>query len=186
MLRSLIAASLVIGASLAAMPEAAAQGLVPCAQENGFCRVPYPTRVIYGIPGRTTARDVSGRGIPCSNSAFGDPAPGIPKQCAYVARGYGRGGDDWGPGRPDRYDGPGRGFDGPRRGPYGPGRGDGMAAWQFCAREGGFCDFRGPRRVRYGAAGRFAERVSRDGVPCNNRAFGDPAPGVPKTCQVLD
>ncbi|RDI57773.1 hypothetical protein [Microvirga subterranea] len=183
MLRSLLMAALVAGASLAAMPEAMAQGLVPCAPEHGFCRVPYPTRVIYGVPGRTAARDVGGRGIPCSNEAFGDPAPGIPKRCSYVARGYGRGGDDWGP---DRYEGPGRGFDGPRRGPFGPGPRDEMAAWQFCAREGGFCDFRGPRRVRYGAGGRFAERVSRDGIPCNNSVFGDPAPGRPKTCQVLD
>jgi hypothetical protein len=182
MLRSFLAASLVIGASLAVMPDAMAQGLVPCAPENGFCRVPYPTRVIYGVPGRSAAREVAGRGIPCSNNVFGDPAPGIPKRCAYVARGYGRGDDGW----RGRDEEPGWGYDGPRRGPYGPGQGDGMAAWQRCAREGGFCDFRGTRRVRYGAAGRFAERVSRDGTPCNNGVFGDPAPGIPKSCQVLD
>jgi len=55
-----------------------------------------------------------------------------------------------------------------------------------CAPENGFCDFRGTKRVRYGAGGRFVERVSRGGIPCNNRVFGDPAPGIPKVCQVLD
>jgi hypothetical protein len=201
MLRSLVAATLATGASIVAMPAAVAQDLVPCAQEHGFCRVPYPTRVIYGIPGRSSAREVGGRGIPCSNEVFGDPAPGIPKRCAYIARGYGRGGDGWpgdGPGRgfggPDRgFDGPGRGFDGPGRRFDGPrddfrgrDRGDDMMGWQSCAREHGFCDFRGVKRVRYGARGRFVERVSRDGIPCDNRAFGDPAPGVPKSCQVLN
>lgn len=180
MLRSVIAAAFVVGASFAVMSTAVAQELVPCAPENGFCRVPYPTRVIYGIPGRSTAREVGGRGIPCSNAAFGDPAPGVPKRCAYVARGFGRGDGEWRPGRPDR------GFDGPRGDFRGPDWRDDRVAWQVCARENDFCDFRGTKRVRYGAGGRFVERVSRGGIPCNNRVFGDPAPGIPKVCQVLD
>lgn len=72
-------------------PDAQAQGLVPCAREHGFCRVPYPTRVIYGVPGRSVEIFVREGGVPCSNRAFGDPAPGIVKRCAYVARGYDRG-----------------------------------------------------------------------------------------------
>src|SRR3977135_3978106 len=72
------------------MPVALAQGdLVPCAEENGYCRVPYPTRVFYGIPGRVVALDVDQRGIQCSNNTFGDPAPGSNKRGAYVARGDG-------------------------------------------------------------------------------------------------
>jgi hypothetical protein len=91
MLRSAIAvAGLATSIWLGAMPSAAlAQSLVPCAQERGFCRVPYPTRVIYGVPGRSTALFVRGRGVPCSNRVFGDPAPGVFKRCAYVARDYG-------------------------------------------------------------------------------------------------
>jgi hypothetical protein len=96
MLRAVLAtAVLATGAMFGALPEAQAQSLVPCARENGFCRVPYPTRVIYGIP--------------CSNGAFGDPAPGVPKRCAYVARRYDRG-DRW---RDDGHRGPPppRGYD---------------------------------------------------------------------------
>ena len=63
-----------------------AQGLVPCASEGGFCRLPYPTRVIYGVPGGSTARYIRSSGVPCSNDVFGDPAPGLPKRCAFVER----------------------------------------------------------------------------------------------------
>jgi hypothetical protein len=63
-----------------------AQGLVPCAPEGGFCRLPYPTRVIYGVPGGSTARFIRRGGVPCSNEMFGDPAPGIRKHCAFVER----------------------------------------------------------------------------------------------------
>jgi hypothetical protein len=194
MLRSFVAAMIAVGASFVAMP-AVAQELVPCAAENGFCRVPYPTRVIYGAGGRSAAREVGRGGIPCSNDVFGDPAPGRPKRCSYVARGYGRGGDGWrddsrpgrGFDRPGRdFDGPGRGFDGPRDDFRGRDRRDDMFGWQDCARENGYCNFRGVKRVRYGARGRFVERMSRDGIPCDNRSFGDPAPGEPKSCQVLN
>ena len=51
-----------------------------------------------------------------------------------------------------------------------------------CAQENGFCQFRGEATVRYGAHGRYAVRHARNGIPCNNRVFGDPAPGVPKRC----
>jgi hypothetical protein len=118
MLRSILAtAVLATGALFGALPEAQAQSLVPCAREHDFCRVPYPTRVIYGVPGRSTEVFVRERGIPCSNRVFGDPAPGIPKRCAYVARRFDRG-DRW---RDDGYRGPpprrdyDRGYDrGPR------------------------------------------------------------------------
>lgn len=92
MVRSgLAVAAVILGVSFAAMPDARAQALVPCAREHEFCRVPYPTRVIYGVPGRSTELFVQGRGIPCANETFGDPAPGIIKRCAFVARDYGRG-----------------------------------------------------------------------------------------------
>lgn len=147
-------------AMLVAIPSAFAQDLVPCARENGFCRTPYPTTVVYGVRGATTAQEV-GRGIQCSNGAFGDPAPGVVKQCWYVAR------------RP----GPGPG----------PGYGDGGFNWRPCASEGQFCSFSGTRSVRYGANGRFVERVARNGILCGNPAFGrDPSKGDTKSCYVRD
>jgi hypothetical protein len=104
MLRAVVATAVLIGGTMFGISsEAQAQGLVPCAREQGFCRVPYPTRVIYGTQGRSVEVFVREGGIPCSNRVFGDPAPGRAKRCAYVARG-----DDRGPRRyeerPRRYD----------------------------------------------------------------------------------
>ncbi|HVK90291.1 MAG TPA: hypothetical protein VM468_02580 [Mycoplana sp.] len=192
MLRPMVmAAALAAGTFLAG--SASAQGLVLCADENGFCRLPYPTRVIYGVPGRSAERDVRGGGIPCSNQAFGDPAPGIPKRCAYVARGgrpaYGGGFEEPRFAEPPPYGMRGRhgpeGYD--RRAEYGrPQRYDRPARWRMCASENEFCAFQGQMRVRYGAGGRFAEASFRNGVACSNSTFGDVAPGIRKVCQVLD
>ena len=73
--------------SLASVAPASAQNLVYCSPENSFCRVPYPTTVYYGYRGAVTARQVNGGVIPCNNRTFGDPAPGVPKACSFVARG---------------------------------------------------------------------------------------------------
>ena len=169
--------------TLLTAPGASALELVPCASEDGFCRVPYPTRVIYGIPGRTTSQYVEGRGIPCSNDAFGDPAPGRVKRCSYVARGYER--PDYGrPGRgPDWRD---EGYGRPGRGYERPDYSEGNGTWRTCAREEGFCSFRGTKRVRYGARGRYFEGTFRNGVSCDNETFGDPVQGSVKSCQVFE
>ena len=181
--RPFIVTPLVLGTSFVAAPGlAVAQGLVPCAPEHGSCRVPYPTQVIYGVPGHSTARDVAGRGIPCSNEIFGDPAPGIQKRCSYVARGHRHENAGWRGG----YQEPDRWHVAPRREFQNQDRSFGGPGWQVCARENGFCSFRGTRRVRYGAGGRFVELMSRNGIACNNGVFGDPVPGTPKICQVLD
>ena len=58
------------------------------------------------------------------------------------------------------------------------------SGWSACADEGDFCDFSGRRVVRYGARGRFADGVFRNGVQCDNDSFGDPAPGKHKRCYV--
>lgn len=103
-----------------------------------------------------------------------------------VAQGYdyGRGGmrydDRRGPPPFDDDDGPGYGGRGYGRRGEGPRGGGG----QVCAEENGFCRFRGVANVRYGAGGRYAVRQARDGIPCNNRVFGDPAPGIPKRCVI--
>src|SRR4051794_10352963 len=197
MLRSVAALPLFLGSWLATVPSASAQTLVPCARENEFCRVPYPTRVVYGVPGRRTALEVRAPGIPCSNDVFGDPANGIPKRCAYVARGYGdwRNGDRR-HGDPDEGGGWGDGYRGRSDGYRGSGReidvsryrdeSGGAFAWRTCASENGFCSFAGMKRVRYGVRGRFVEGRYRNGTECSNSVFGDPVPGQPKFCQMLD
>jgi len=57
---------------------------------------------------------------------------------------------------------------------------------QQCAREGGICRLPYPAEVVYGARGRTTSRYfDRDAVPCSNRVFGDPAPGIPKSCFIV-
>ena len=57
--------------------------------------------------------------------------------------------------------------------------------WEFCANEGGICQFSGPGEVRYGAQGQFLTRRAINGMPCNVQAFGrDPLYGKAKQCFV--
>lgn len=131
-------------------------GWAVCAREYEICRTRGPAVVRFGVPGRWLVREVGGGGIPCSREAFGgDPAYGVRKVCEVRVHAA------------------------PPPPPPGAMRGE------FCAPEGGWCRFRGTRRVLYGAHGRFAERMVRGAIPCTNQAFGvDPLPGVPKACYV--
>jgi len=56
--------------------------------------------------------------------------------------------------------------------------------WTFCTSEGGDCTFSGTTQVRYGADGAYVYRTLTNGTPCTNAVFGDPAPGVAKSCAV--
>ena len=56
--------------------------------------------------------------------------------------------------------------------------------WTFCASEGGSCSFSGTTEVRYGASGAYVYKTLTGGTPCSNAVFGDPAPGVAKSCAV--
>jgi hypothetical protein len=56
--------------------------------------------------------------------------------------------------------------------------------WRNCAEEGQTCSVTGRAVVRYGVDGRWVSRTVSNGVECGNDAFGDPAPQVPKRCQV--
>jgi hypothetical protein len=84
--------------------------------------------------------------------------------------------------RPPEYyrEGPPPGY---RQGPS-PGYREQRRGGVMCAREGQFCEFRGPAIVRYGAAGRFVRRQGVNGLPCNNQVFGDPAVGLTKACYI--
>ena len=161
-----IAAAMALCA-LAGTGTAFAQGRgdwVRCADEGGYCRIPYPTVVRYGARGSFTEQR-SDRGVRCSNDVFGDPNYGVRKSCFYFARRDG--GGAWGapPPPPPRNGGPGR--------------------WQTCAREHGFCAFQGLAQVRYGVDGRWVTATVNEGIKCDNETFGrDPAYGVVKVCQI--
>lgn len=184
MLRSILAAAgMALVIPMVLLDAASAQELVPCAREDDVCQVPYPTRVIYGVEGRTVSREVGGRGISCSNDVFGDPAPGRRKRCFYVARGYGD--DERRPRRRSDEDYE-DGYDRPRRDFERPGYAEDFGTWRTCSREEGFCAFRGRKRVRYGRSERWFQGVFVNGVPCTNEVFGDPVQGKVKSCQVLE
>jgi hypothetical protein len=63
------------------------------------------------------------------------------------------------------------------------------STWTTCAQEGGFCSFSGTRTIRYGANSSWVTREinsSGGGVECSNAAFGDPAYGIRKSCQLAE
>lgn len=133
-------------------------GWVLCANEGDMCWVPGSARVRYGAEGQYAERSAS-QSIACNNALFGDPRPGVAKQCEYKL-----GAGAAGPGAL-----PARGL-----------------PWEPCAREGDRCNFRGPGMVRYGAAGRYVYQEAQSGLQCGNETFGgDPAPGVDKQCELL-
>lgn len=61
-----------------------------------------------------------------------------------------------------------------------------LLSWSECAVEGSDCVFSGIREVRYGAKGVYTTKVITNGTPCNNSVFGDPLPGVKKSCAYQD
>ncbi|WP_439272596.1 hypothetical protein [Pseudochrobactrum sp. HB0163] len=175
--RILLLAAGIAGFHAAAPAEAFAQQYQRCAAENGICRLPYPTEVIYGAGHRVTSRFINQPAVRCSNSVFGDPARGTAKSCAFVVRReYER------YGRYDPYDG----YERRPHGRYGRDHDYGRRQWVHCAKEGQYCDFQGRKQVRYGTRSRFVERAFRNGVRCDNRVFGDPDRGVGKNCFVLE
>jgi hypothetical protein len=59
-----------------------------------------------------------------------------------------------------------------------------LSSWTHCAAEGGTCTFRGIRRVRFGARGTYAIHTATGGTSCTAAVFGDPLPGVAKSCDM--
>ncbi|MGO9172265.1 MAG: hypothetical protein ACLP7P_09910 [Rhodomicrobium sp.] len=59
---------------------------VRCAEEHGYCAIPYPTIVRYGAHGTYTNRRIWRQGVPCANGVFGDPLVGVVKHCDFWAR----------------------------------------------------------------------------------------------------
>jgi hypothetical protein len=55
-------------------------------------------------------------------------------------------------------------------------------SWTFCATEGSVCSFSGTSEVRYGTSSAYVTKTATGSVACNNATFGDPAPGVVKSC----
>ena len=58
--------------------------------------------------------------------------------------------------------------------------------WTYCAPEGGYCSFSGQKEVRYGANGRYRDKVFSDGANCTDGVFGDPISSAVKKCWYRD
>ncbi len=141
-----------------------------CAREGENCRFGGAFATVrYGADGRFYERQVRGGSVFCGNETFGDPAPRSRKYCDVLVThgqpGYGGGQ----PGYDDGY--------------YGGGDYQWGGQWTYCAREGRSCQLPTSATVRYGANGRYTfRRLPRGAHSCDNRTFGDPAPGDKKAC----
>jgi hypothetical protein len=62
---------------------------------------------------------------------------------------------------------------------------DSSGVWTTCSSENGTCSFTGTQAVRYGANGKYSAGTFKTKVTCSNAVFGDPIPGIGKTCEVL-
>jgi hypothetical protein len=186
-----------------------------CANEGGDCAVKTPSRVRFGANGRYNTLTVADR-VVCNVRTFRDPAPGQPKVCEVEETGpawvlcANEGATCRLPESATmtvRYGIDGRYVERQASGSVAcnnaqfsdpvPGTakqceyraGDAATAalpWEFCAREGEACNFRGPAMLRYGAAGRYTYREASDGLRCSSDDFGgDPAQGSPKQCERL-
>lgn len=155
---------------IAPMPVHAQAAWEMCATEGQLCEVPGPATVRFGSDGVFSYRNVNGP-IRCSVDMLGDPARGIAKQCAFRL-GHNQSPDDRHPGN--------------WNGGWGGSNAQNERGWEKCADENRFCNFTGTREVRFGAGGRYAVRTITGGTDCNIRTFGDPNPGVKKTCQIHD
>jgi hypothetical protein len=54
--------------------------------------------------------------------------------------------------------------------------------WTTCAAENGMCSFTGTRQVRFGANNVYTTKTALRSIACTTRMFGDPVPGVAKSC----
>lgn len=127
-----------------------------CAKEDSTCNVPSTSTVRYGYGGKYFTKTVTGK-VQCSNSVFGDPYPGVDKTCDYTIITI----------TPPVVPPPVT-----------------IATWTACAKEDGICNFTGTQQVRYGLNGTYATRTATTTIACNNQTFGDPLPGIDKTCDV--
>jgi parallel beta-helix repeat protein len=123
-----------------------------CAYEGGTCNFSGTQQVRYGANGAYVYKTLS-NGTSCTNSVFGDPAPGATKRCDYGAATTTTTTTT-----------------------------TSTSSWTFCAYEGGTCAFSGTQQVRYGANGSYVYKTFTGGTACTNAVFGDPAPGAAKRC----
>ena len=128
-----------------------------CAQENGVCSFDGSRQIRYGGNGSYVYRSAT-NSVACSNGVFGDPAYGTVKSCAYASTSSSI------------------------AAPSAKMTTDSDTGWVSCAHESGVCSFSGSTQIRYGANNVFAYKTAIGSITCNNDTFGDPLPGIVKSC----
>ena len=214
-LRSLLLCVFAVGLYAVAFPAKSSAQTTDwtfCAREGGTCSFTGTQQVRYGANGLYATRTLSG-GTACTNAVFGDPVPGVAKQCDTGTTSTSTGG--W---TVCANEGGTCAFTGSQQVRYGanglyayrtltgstactnsvfgdpaPGIAKQCAtaststptgSWSLCATEGGFCAFAGTQQVQYGGNGLYAYRTMTGGTACSNAVFGDPAPGIAKQCAI--
>lgn len=125
-----------------------------CANERGVCTFTGTQLVRFGATGAYVTALHTGS-VACDNRVFGDPAYGVEKHCDVAPA----------------PEGP-------------PPPAPAPSPWTQCAFEDQTCSFVGTKQVRYGYNGTYATGTFTNGVMCGNGAFGDPAPGRDKVCEI--
>ena len=160
----------------------------PVRSGKRFLPRPYPTQVVYGVPGRGPRRGRRAR-CPMLERRFRRPGSRIFRTLRLPGAGLrraGRGGR--GRGREPYRGRPPRAL--PRRSRH---TAPATRATATTLPPGAPAPPRtaiaisaASKRVRYGVRGRFVEGTFRNGTACSNSVFGDPVPGQPKLCQALN
>lgn len=140
--------------------QALAVSWVWCAPEGGRCSYSGSREIRYGTATQNVVRVVNG-GATCSNATFGDPAPGVSKQCWYSSDIVTSGSTTTTATTTSTSS---------------------STSWTACAWEGSTCSFSGTRTVRYGTTSANVSRTATSAIACSNAVFGDPAPGQRKQC----
>lgn len=132
-----------------------------CANEGATCNFSGTQQVRYGANGIYSYKTLPGS-VRCDNSIFGDPIYGVVKQCSVLTQ----------TSTPIISPTP-IPIVTPTPSP---------TTWTNCASEGATCSFSGTQQVRYGANNSYVYKTATGSINCNNDVFGDPLPGMVKSC----
>jgi len=183
-----------------------------CAAETGTCSFTGTDTVAFGAQGKFNYATAT-TATACSNTVFGDPAPGIHKACYVEAAPptsnvwqpcadetgtcsfAGAATVAFGAAGQFHYATVSNGtactnavFGDPAPGTHKTcffeAAPPTVTTWTPCAAETATCTFTGTHEVAYGAAGLYYYGTFTGGTPCGNTVFGDPASGTAKTCYV--
>jgi hypothetical protein len=142
-----------------------------CANEDQDCAFNGTADVYFGAQSSWTVQAHT-NGVSCSNAVFGDPIPGVSKSCLVVLT------------QPE-FVAPLETAAPPVEPYVAPAVLMPPPNARLCAVEKLRCEFSGERVVYFGAQESWTAQTHVNGVSCSKAVFGDPIPGVFKTCRIV-